>query len=114
MDGKLIPTYADRHGPKINTTAQDRLMMRLFPAVGIALCFFPDLMSATTLLAQDKTPDRWEKDIAAVEERIASGESPQNAVLFVGSSSIRLWKLEESFPDLKTANHGFGGSHLAD
>jgi lysophospholipase L1-like esterase len=32
----------------------------------------------------------------------------------VGSSSIRLWKLDKSFPDLKTANHGFGGSQLED
>lgn len=35
-------------------------------------------------------------------------------MLFVGSSSIRLWKLEESFPDLDAINRGFGGSQLAD
>ena len=55
-----------------------------------------------------------EKEISAIEEHIASGKSPQEAVLFVGSSSIRKWKLGQSFPDLKTANHGFGGSQLAD
>ena len=89
-------------------------MMRLFSVVGIAFCFFPDLMSATTLMDQEKSLDRWEKEIKTIEERIADGTSPQDAVLFVGSSSIRKWKLEESFPDLKTANHGFGGSQLAD
>lgn len=64
--------------------------------------------------ADEKSPARWEKSIVEIEQRIASGKSTPGAVLFVGSSSIRLWKLEESFPDLVTANHGFGGSFLSD
>jgi lysophospholipase L1-like esterase len=32
----------------------------------------------------------------------------------VGSSSIRLWKLGESFPGIEAINRGFGGSELAD
>src|SRR5262249_50022244 len=39
---------------------------------------------------------------------------PQNAILFVGSSSIRLWDLPRSFPGLDVINRGFGGSQLAD
>jgi lysophospholipase L1-like esterase len=35
-------------------------------------------------------------------------------VLFVGSSSIRLWKLEKHFPGLAAINRGFGGSRIAD
>jgi lysophospholipase L1-like esterase len=35
-------------------------------------------------------------------------------VLFVGSSSIRLWDFKKSFPDLHTINRGFGGSQMAD
>lgn len=58
--------------------------------------------------------DKWEKDIAGIEARILSGESPPGGVVFVGSSSIRLWKLNVSFPDLKAVNHGFGGSQLGD
>jgi lysophospholipase L1-like esterase len=34
--------------------------------------------------------------------------------LFVGSSSIRLWKLADSFGELPVINRGFGGSQLAD
>ena len=64
--------------------------------------------------ADEKSPARWEKSIVEIEQRIASGKSTPGAVLFVGSSSIRLWKLEESFPDLVTVNHGFGGSFLSD
>ncbi len=40
---------------------------------------------------------------------------PENAVLFVGSSSIRMWEnLRTSFPNLKVINRGFGGSRLED
>lgn len=41
---------------------------------------------------------------------------PENdAILFVGSSSIRFWKdLEKDFPDYKVINRGFGGSGLDD
>jgi lysophospholipase L1-like esterase len=34
--------------------------------------------------------------------------------VFVGSSTIRLWDVAHSFPDLKIINRGFGGSELAD
>jgi lysophospholipase L1-like esterase len=35
-------------------------------------------------------------------------------VLFVGSSSIRLWDVAAWFPGVTTINRGFGGSQLAD
>ena len=39
---------------------------------------------------------------------------PKGTILFTGSSSVRLWDLEKAFPDLKTVNHGFGGSITAE
>jgi lysophospholipase L1-like esterase len=63
--------------------------------------------------ATDK-PDKWENDIAAFEAQDAKSPAPKSAILFVGSSSIRLWNLKESFPDRRTINRGFGGSELAD
>lgn len=77
----------------------------------IALVFIGTIASAT---ADDAAFAKWEKDIAAIEAKIAASESPQGSILFVGSSSIRLWKLKESFPKRVTSNHGFGGSQLAD
>lgn len=59
-------------------------------------------------------PARWEPDIRAFEEQDAREAPARGGVVFVGSSSIRLWKLEESFPKLQALNRGFGGSHLAD
>lgn len=66
--------------------------------------------------AQPPSPSfaRWEKTIAAFEKQDRSQPPPEGAILFVGSSSIRLWNLARSFPDLKTINRGFGGSQIAD
>jgi lysophospholipase L1-like esterase len=58
--------------------------------------------------------DRWEKDIAAFEEKDKASPPPQNEIVFVGSSSIRLWKSAEAFPDLRVINRGFGGSEMGD
>ena len=56
----------------------------------------------------------WEKDIAALEAKAAKAEYARGGYLFVGSSSIRMWDLKKSFPELATINHGFGGSELSD
>jgi lysophospholipase L1-like esterase len=54
-------------------------------------------------------------EIEAFEQSDRTNPPPQNAVLFVGSSSIRLWKtLKQDFPDLTVINRGFGGSQVAD
>jgi lysophospholipase L1-like esterase len=58
--------------------------------------------------------DRWNKEIAAIQERDAREKPAPGTTVFVGSSSIRLWDLQKSFPDLKLVNHGFGGSTIAD
>jgi lysophospholipase L1-like esterase len=61
-----------------------------------------------------KSPDRFEADIRKFEEQDAQSPTQPGGVLFVGSSSIRLWDLKESFPDLNAVNRGFGGSYLSD
>ncbi len=66
--------------------------------------------------AADPSPSaRWEKDIRAFEARDRESPPPAGAVLFVGSSSIRLWKsLAKDFPEYEVINRGFGGSQIAD
>jgi lysophospholipase L1-like esterase/nicotinamidase-related amidase len=59
-------------------------------------------------------PSRWEKEIAAFERQDKAHAPPKNPILFVGSSSIRLWDLKKSFPDMVLLNRGFGGSQIAD
>jgi lysophospholipase L1-like esterase len=67
------------------------------------------------LQAQQKPNfDKWEKEITAFEKQDQEKMPPGNGVVFVGSSTIRLWKLDRSFPELHALNRGFGGSQLAD
>ena len=78
------------------------------------------LFLATTvgLVAQPaKTTDqaaRWEKDVAVVEQRQAEKPPGKGGIVFAGSSTIRLWDLNKSFPDWKATNSGFGGSEIRD
>lgn len=43
-----------------------------------------------------------------------AAQSVPDATLFLGSSSIRLWNVEESFPALGVINRGFGGATTPD
>lgn len=59
-------------------------------------------------------PAAWQKEMAAFEAEDAASAPGPGGVVFVGSSSIRLWDLRQSFPDLKAVNRGFGGSEIPD
>lgn len=69
---------------------------------------------ACVLFAAPPDSARWEEEICAFEEQDLKSPPAPDGVLFVGSSSIRLWKLEEAFPKLGAINRGFGGSEVAD
>jgi lysophospholipase L1-like esterase len=58
--------------------------------------------------------DRWESAIQAFEAQDRKSAPAKGGIVFVGSSSIRLWSVERSFPGMGVLNRGFGGSHLAD
>src|SRR5687768_11380482 len=62
----------------------------------------------------DAPTERWEEAIRKFEAADLSHPPPKDGVLFVGSSSIREWKLDESFPGKNYVNRGFGGSQLSD
>ncbi len=62
----------------------------------------------------DPSTERWEKAIAAFEAQDKLAAPAQDGIVFVGSSSIRLWDLKKGLPDLPCINRGFGGSHMAD
>jgi lysophospholipase L1-like esterase len=58
--------------------------------------------------------DRWEPTIREFEAQDRLAPPAPGGVVFVGSSSIRLWDLAKSFPGHRAVNRGFGGSQLAD
>jgi lysophospholipase L1-like esterase len=57
--------------------------------------------------------DKWAKEMAAFEEQDTKNPAT-GGIVFVGSSSIRLWDLEKSFPEMAALNRGFGGSEIPD
>jgi len=57
---------------------------------------------------------RWEQNIAKFEQADATNPPPKEGILFLGSSSIRMWDLDRWFPGMDAINRGFGGSEIAD
>lgn len=73
------------------------------------------LLCTVPVAAQDTGPAQWKAEIDAMTASDANQPPPQHAVLFVGSSSIRLWTtLAQDFPGVPTINRGFGGSAIVD
>jgi lysophospholipase L1-like esterase len=67
------------------------------------------------LSAQVENSSRWEPEIRAFEASDRTNPPPPNGILFIGSSSFRLWKtLAQDFPRKPVINRGFGGSEIAD
>ncbi len=61
------------------------------------------------------TPDHWKTEIDQLTAGDATRPPAPDGIVFVGSSSIRLWTtLARDFPNLPVLNRGFGGSELAD
>jgi lysophospholipase L1-like esterase len=73
------------------------------------------LMLFSTLFCQS-TPDpqRFIQEIEAFRQWDAKNALPEHPVLFIGSSSIRMWKTAEAFPNLPVVNRGFGGAQISD
>lgn len=58
---------------------------------------------------------KWENDIRKFEQLDSINQYPVNSVLFMGSSSIRLWNtLEEDMKPYSVIQRGFGGSRISD
>jgi lysophospholipase L1-like esterase len=71
--------------------------------------------ASQTAAAKDTGSLKWETEIRAFEAADRANPPAHGAVLFIGSSTIRLWKtLAQDFPDFQILNRGFGGCHIAD
>ncbi len=87
-----------------------------FFAIQVSLAALLMLSAAAGSPAAQKSPNRqWEGEIRAFEAADKKCPPPQGAILFIGSSGIRLWKtLAKDFPEYPVINRGFGGSQIAD
>lgn len=82
-----------------------RLLLRTF---GVFLLF----LVVNQLKAQ---PAPFWSEIQAFKKLDSIANPPDNAILFIGSSSFKFWKdVDAYFPGYKIINRGFGGSSLPD
>jgi lysophospholipase L1-like esterase len=89
---------------------------RVHPPFPRSTRFVISLLAALLLVAPAlAAPEKWAADIDKFTAADATHPPAPNAVVFIGSSSIRLWStLAEDFPGMTVINRGFGGSELAD
>ena len=80
------------------------------------LCCSSNPAAAEALIQEVADPDpfRYDADIAAFTTWDRKNSTPDDAVLFVGSSSIRFWPTAVYFSNRKVVNRGFGGAHISD
>jgi lysophospholipase L1-like esterase len=64
--------------------------------------------------AEEYDTAKWKDELERMATRDKAHPPEPGGIIFVGSSSIRLWDLEKSFPGKGYVNHGFGGSEIAD
>jgi len=59
--------------------------------------------------------DRWEQEIEKLEELDKQESYPDDSILFIGSSSIRLWKtIEQDMRPYTAIRRGYGGAKFTD
>lgn len=88
-------------------SAKNRLVSVI---LGLLIC-----MAFQPAAAKQPGSQKWEREIQAFEAADRANPPPQEAILFVGSSTIRKWTtLAQDFPEYKVLNRGFGGCQIAD
>ncbi len=75
-----------------------------------AICLFVAFLGSLVLPGSAAEPPDWEKTIQAFEEQDRVQPPKPGGVLFLGSSTIRLWNTAKAFPEFNTINRGFGVS----
>lgn len=96
--------------------------MRMLPKINVnrtlvsalLIGFFLTSCSVSKKYVKEATA-KWEKDIAQFENQDKTEKDPENAILFTGSSSIRMWTtLKEDVVPYPVVRRGFGGSKFSD
>lgn len=90
--------------------------MRIVLIFLTVLCLW-SCSSVITISKYENDPDvlQWEKDIQEFERRDATETDPKNAILFAGSSSIRLWSsIAQDLYPYPVIQRGYGGAKFSD
>lgn len=94
-------------------------MKNINPLLRLSTILLVSLLLISTLNAQNKkqqtTENKYEKEISALEQLDKTEKYADNSILFVGSSSIRVWStLKEDIAPYPFIQRGFGGSRTPD
>jgi len=95
--------------------ARERGLRRWLAIAGgvVAVLGLGGALAVHLFLANAGEASFWESEIEAFEASDARAMPAPGAVLFVGSSSIRLWStLERDMAPVRVLNRGFGGAHM--
>lgn len=112
---KWFPLYSIIDLRQNESMTGQTISRRFFLAFTLCLLLAPSLVQAQTKAKLAHTEKLFEKEITAFEAADKTNPPPKGAILFVGSSSIRLWtNITADFPKHKVINRGFGGSHISD
>lgn len=89
--------------------------VRVAACIALAL-FGPGAVAVeTSRPASDPLVARWEKDVAALEALDRRAADPADAILFIGSSSIRLWEsMAADMAPWPVVRRGYGGARYRD
>ena len=80
---------------------------------GLFVCFLCLQCLCPTVSGQQTTP--FYNEIEAFKKQDIVSPPPKNAIVFVGSSSFKMWSnVQDYFPRHTIINRGFGGSSLPD
>ncbi|HXL86565.1 MAG TPA: hypothetical protein VN927_05115, partial [Gemmatimonadaceae bacterium] len=88
-----------------------RARSRLFCFLWLLACSSQVVgQNAVNVLPTVTAPSQWEPDIARFEAQDRANPPRPGSIVFVGSSSIRMWAtLDRDFPGVPVLNRGFGG-----
>ena len=92
-----------------------RILLVVFLAVLLAAGWLGYRINDEIERTRSEDPLVWEHAIAAFDSKTQSGKLPADAIIFIGSSSIRLWaSLREDMAPIPVIQRGFGGAKIND
>jgi lysophospholipase L1-like esterase len=92
-----------------------RVFLGILAVLGVAIAAAGGRLWGELSRSVSEDPAVWEDAVLAFEAEDAESPPPADPIVFVGSSSIRLWDtLAEDMAPLVTLRRGFGGAKVGD
>ena len=77
--------------------------------------FLLTIVSCSPLIKYEGTAAKWENEIVKLEKLDSSQDYTKNQILFIGSSSIRLWKsIKKDLEPYESIKRAYGGARYTD